>query len=642
MDSLKSYEFTFLYLINKCILLFKYISNKDQQDILYNIKIFISKLQEIFSKHDFKDCSEKKNKILEILIKFFEKIIDEKIYTLIDIKDRDNIICDVNRKAIAICENNEKKQCLNENEIIGNMFNDLKERDSNSLLQNNIRQISTDNVRQISTDNVRQTSTDNVRQTLTDNVRQTSTDNVRQTSTDNVRQTSTDNRLQSIDIGNYIYDKPYISKNIDNSNIIELEKKINNKIKYVFGEIENNIRSSLKNYLSHKEFIQYDLDKKLINNNILIESKVRDIIKELFNNDKIYSHINDLYTQLDNKNINLDTTLLENKINEITQKNNFKIEQSNNELKKKLTGEIENKITILGTIFNENIQSIFNGLNDKIVDNEKDLLKMFEEKIVKSEFNKNNFNLNYDKDINEIKLYYNNDLIAQSKINIKGLIGPKGPIGNSGMKGDTPIFRKVSFIDNNKLKFTVQDSSNIYEIFSDQSIPLGPQGIQGERGPSGNTFINLNWDQENVMKIDEDHKDSLIFMKSLCIGEKSHCLKDNSISIGGGVCYNNNSVAIGNNSKTLDSESIAFFGSTIGKKSFSYRADNVDENTVQFGKKDKISYAINSFNINSKEINLDCDTLNIRSNKYENKIIKDLENRIIFLEKKIVDILKKI
>ena len=42
MDNLKSYEFTFLYLINKCILLFKYIDKDNQKDILYNIKVFIN------------------------------------------------------------------------------------------------------------------------------------------------------------------------------------------------------------------------------------------------------------------------------------------------------------------------------------------------------------------------------------------------------------------------------------------------------------------------------------------------------------------------------------------------------------------------------------------------------------------------
>ena len=38
-DNFKSYEFTFLYLINKCILLFKYININYQKEILYDIKI---------------------------------------------------------------------------------------------------------------------------------------------------------------------------------------------------------------------------------------------------------------------------------------------------------------------------------------------------------------------------------------------------------------------------------------------------------------------------------------------------------------------------------------------------------------------------------------------------------------------------
>ena len=50
MDIIKSNEFNFLYLINKCILLFKYISNEHQKNILIDIKIFIHKLEEKFSK----------------------------------------------------------------------------------------------------------------------------------------------------------------------------------------------------------------------------------------------------------------------------------------------------------------------------------------------------------------------------------------------------------------------------------------------------------------------------------------------------------------------------------------------------------------------------------------------------------------
>jgi hypothetical protein len=60
MDNYKSYDFTFLYLINKCILLFKYIDTYYQKEILYDIKIFINKLEQIFSNGDFKDNNKKK------------------------------------------------------------------------------------------------------------------------------------------------------------------------------------------------------------------------------------------------------------------------------------------------------------------------------------------------------------------------------------------------------------------------------------------------------------------------------------------------------------------------------------------------------------------------------------------------------
>ena len=73
-DNYKSYEFTFLYLINKCILLFKYIDNEYQKEILNDIKLFINKIQDFFLKIDFKTNEEKKNKILDLLIDYFETI----------------------------------------------------------------------------------------------------------------------------------------------------------------------------------------------------------------------------------------------------------------------------------------------------------------------------------------------------------------------------------------------------------------------------------------------------------------------------------------------------------------------------------------------------------------------------------------
>ena len=620
MDNLKSYEFTFLYLINKCILLFKYIDKDNQKDILYNIKVFINKLETIFSKTDFKDSIEKKNKILEVLIKYFENIIDNKVINLITDFNKTNIIIEVEKQALLICENDEKKGNIKtDNLLYESLFNKEKFIEKENMYKK-------------------------------------------------IDSTKTNNK-NKLDYKEIILNKNniYNEKVENNSDFVEFEKKINNKIKSIFYEIENNIKASFKEYFSHTEYVEYDLDKKfntkLQQNNEIVENKIRDILKELTINkeqninDKIYEYINtslkyqinDLYGYFESIikehfNNSTNSFLIDDRLKTFEKDIEYKVELSNTDIKKKINSEIENKISLLGTIFNESIEKIFNGLNQKIIDNEDDLLKMFEDKIKKSEFNKHNFNIQFDKDVNEIKLYYCNDLITSTKLNIKGLIGPKGPEGNPGQKGETPIIRKIRFTDNNKIKLIIQDSNsnNIYEVVSDESVPSGPQGIQGERGEPGKSNINLKWDQENVMRIDEDNNDSLIYLKSLCVGEKSHCLKNNSISTGGGVCYNDNSLAIGQNSKTLDSESVAIFGSTVGKKAFSYRADNVDENCVQFGKKDKTTYNINSYDIKSKEINFECDIFKIKTNKYENNKIKEMEEKIAFLEKKMAEILKKI
>lgn len=540
MDNLKSYEFTFLYLINKCILLFKYIDNNHQKNILYDIKIFINKLQNL---------SLDKNKILEVLIEYFQQIIDSKIYKFL-IGNKDSILKEVEIKALYICEQNESNKRISENISIKPDIN-LYEYEKNKDIIN-------------------------IEQKINNNLNNT---------------------------------KEIIKNSLlENNN--DLEKKVNNKIKSIFNEIENNIKNTLKDYLAHTESIEHEYDKKFSEkmkaNNIFIENKV----KELLCNDTLYEYINN--------SIKFQITDIYAYVENIINTN--------------MKNEIEQKIILLGEIFNKNINTAFNDIKN----NENDLFKT-----LKDTYNKNNFKIIFDKEQNEIRLCYCNEIISSTKINIKGLIGPKGPDGKKGDKGETPIIKKINLI-NNKIKFIVQDSNNIYEVISDENIPCGPQGIQGERGEPGKSYTDIKWEQDNVMRIDKENNNSLIFLKSLCIGDKSHCLKDNSVSIAGGKCYQNNSLSFGNESKTLDSESIALFGSCIGKKAFSYRADNIDENCIQFGKKDKLNYNISSFNIVSKDIIFDCDTFKIKTNKYENNKIKELEDKILVLEKKLSDIIKKI
>jgi hypothetical protein len=83
----------------------------------------MNKIQEIFSKGYFNNDIEKKNKILEILICYFEKLINEKIYGLIDIQNKNYFLSEIDKIVLLICENSEKK---NNNIYTENNFLDLK------------------------------------------------------------------------------------------------------------------------------------------------------------------------------------------------------------------------------------------------------------------------------------------------------------------------------------------------------------------------------------------------------------------------------------------------------------------------------------------------------------------------------------
>ena len=294
---------------------------------------------------------------------------------------------------------------------------------------------------------------------------------------------------------------------------------------------------------------------------------------------KIKSDLNQVYEYLEeNKKVlkeleHIKETILENE---------KRIHSMENNIFKKVNVNFEEKVKLLTEIFNQTMSNISSKLNHKMNQLEKDhsssslhqdLLENLEKKINKTSLDKNNFEIKYNKEKNEIELYYFQELITSTKLNIKGLIGPRGPQGPQGDKGDLTIIRKINIEPDHKLKFTLQNGKHVYELNTENSLPQGPQGIQGhkgEKGEPGQINVNIKWDQNDVMKINKEHNDSLIFLKSLCIGEQSHCLKNNSLSIGGGICYKDNSISIGNQAKTFDSNSMAFCGSTLGKNAISY------------------------------------------------------------------------
>jgi hypothetical protein len=390
----------------------------------------------------------------------------------------------------------------------------------------------------------------------------------------------------------YLY---HLQKNTEEN--YDFENKIDVKLKHICKDFKNSLEECL-NY-----------------NSSLIENKINEktnvILEEFYKNNKLYDKLNN--------HLRVEINEIYDFVNTLIKENNLDEKIYQLELNNK--NDLEIKINKLVTIFNDKIEEIFYKTHNII-----------------NQFEKNSFKLQFNKETNDIKLFYIDELISSANINIKGLIGPKGP---EGKKGDSPIFRNVMITPDNRLKFIIQDANQIYEILSDNIIPSGPmgkEGPKGEKGDPGKSYTDLKLNQENIMRIDKDEENSLILLKSLCIGDKSHCLKDNSLSIGGGICYKDNSMSFGSNSKTLDSNSISLFGTCIGKNSFSYRSENVDENRMEVGRKDKNNYNIEGIKLVSKEIYIECDKLNIKTNIYENNKLKELEEKINYLEKKLINL----
>lgn len=438
-------------------------------------------------------------------------------------------------------------------------------------------------------------------------------------------------------------------KNVNFEGNQDINNLLNNKINLFFNQIKDDLLYNVKNIIDKK--LENNWSDNNVQSSTYIQKKIKEFLKLFLKNDKVYNNIveqmnneiNNIYENFNKfKNQQTDLELL---IQKYITNNEEKINSIEKTVCKKINLDLENKIKLLTNIFNDtmktsidSINNNFNYFNNSKL-NEQQIIKNIENKILNNNnFSKNNFDIKFNKENNEMELYYFKDIIASTKMNIKGLIGPKGPQGVKGDQGDITIIRNIEVNPDETIKFTMQNGMSIYEVNTENKLPKGPRGEKGnigQKGDPGDVNINLKWNQDNVMKVNKENFDNLIFLKSLSIGENSHCLKNESLSIGKSICYNDNSISIGKNAKTLDSNSIAFFGNTIGKNAFSYLAEDVDENCMKFGHKEHNKYNIDNISLKAKEIILDCDELILKDNNFKNNKIVELEEKIEFLTKEI-------
>ena len=355
------------------------------------------------------------------------------------------------------------------------------------------------------------------------------------------------------------------------------------------------------------------------------------------------NELSTIYNKLNNiKETQQNILLLIEKYNS---ENEQKINEVETNIFKKINISLSEKIKLLVNIFNTSIADQLKNVNvNELKENE--ILEKLEQKLFKnnhSSFSKNNFDLNFSKENNEIQLLYFGEIISSIQLNLKGLIGPKGPPGSKGDKGDITHIRNIEINKDDTVKFVLQNGTDIYEVNTDNKLPQGPRGekgSKGEKGDTGNIEMNIKWEQENVMKINKENTNNVQFLKSLSIGENGHCLKNNSISIGNSICYKENSLTLGNNAKTFNTNSIAFFGNTLGKNAFSYFAEDVDENCVQFGSKEGHHYNIEHITFKAKRIEFDTEDFILNNSTFKDKEINALEEKINALYEEI-NLIKK-
>ncbi len=674
----ESLETQFIYSIHKTLLSFSHLNSNNQKIVINDIKNFIQKLTLIFQNQSVLSPQEKRFKIIDILVKYLDRLFNFQIYHYLIKDDKNDILKQIDDEAkestLHHLRKIHKKKNIDSESVFQSQSKTQTETqiDIKEELESDINHQSHMEQNNIEIEYINIQENDNENNQLEENnlVNEINYYNNNLDSNEQFGEITDENWRKWEDIcidrcEKYIEDnlknieKKWIEKLIEcKRNITTLDKEVDNKVELVirskFVDMENHIKKFIRENLTkiyQLESDNQDKTSKLIESTKLeydsiIQERITESMKIQYN--ELYKFINNSLEESVNNANKIEEELnnrINNKIGEyikevngklkenifnIIEKNkelknwkddfikNFltQINDSDSPIKNLINSEVENKIQLLSSIFQTNISEYFEKISSKINDHQKEFINSINPNIL------NQLNLQFSKDLNEIQLLHSDNLISSIKLSVKGMIGPKGPQGKS------PKIKSIKFNNDSKLIFTIEGDNNDYDIVSESSIPVGPQGPKGEKGEPGTIYNDLKYQDYSVFRIDSENNNQIILLKSLSIGDNSHCLQNNSLAIGGGTCYKSESISIGRKSKTCDNESIALFGTTTGKNAFAYRSTNVDDYQVKFGdnKND-----IESFEINSKKIILNAEQIellgNIKIQRYEDRI-QQLEQKI--------------
>lgn len=652
-----SIETNFVLFIHKTLLSFSYLERNQQRFILRDLQQFIYRLTQLFKNSSTPTSldgtrpfgasmhrDERRLKIIEILVKYLQKLHKDQISHLISCDNKDELLKQIERDAYSHTmkhvnsketkttsihhQNNEKRV----------QFEDLKEKKNEMEI---IEEPFENETEVIDSD---EDSFDDI---YTHPISQ---------------QPSFIELDEKVDVELRKLEEKMVQKVIEMKRSItnldgELDRKMEIRIKSNFIEIENQIKKCIRDSLTQLYKIEGETVDKM-NGTISetkeyfekwIQQKFTDEMKHHF--DELYQYMNSSFQDSMKSLQKMEGTIserMDGRMEEIIQdiyeklKENFRMMMEKNremsdwreeweksqmkhkeDMGRNMQRDFEEKLQKLSNLFQTNFSEIIQQIQEDKLKNSKTV-----------DFG--TFHLNYLPQDHQIQLLHNQDIISTVKLNVKGMIGPKGP---PGQVGKSPKIKNIRFTHDGRVKFLIESDPETgieeYEVESNERVPSGPQGPKGEKGEPGNIYTEMKLNEKSVLRVDHENLNHLVVMKSLCVGEDSHCLQDKSLAIGGGVSMRSESFSLGKGSKTSDYQSIALYGTTHGKNAFSYRAQGVNDNEVRFGQE---KGDIEKFEVKTRRFVIDADEIELKGKI----VIQSLETKIQNLEKKIQDLQKRL
>ncbi len=617
----------FIYLLNKCSMLYIHLDKDIKKDVLYNIKDFILTLQETFdNNNDLKNLNieDKKEKILSTLIPYLDKLTTHFMikHISIDENKKEFLIKEIDISSLSYA-----RKLINEthnNQINHNNNSDNNNSDNNNFDNNNFDNNNADN-----------NNSDNNNDNTNNN-----DNNILEVKKCEIKESK---GKESMDIKKYYFQEQInkvtdkITNHIDDK-MISLHEELNTFFKKKFDLLNEENKELFKN--SNKDFHQH-IQNQFENHKNESSSYLTYVSQ------KIYQEIEKKLFELEKNNKELTTSYIDSNYNKIRDEIRDKIMY---DLENQIKNEIYSKIDKLTHILNKNLES---SLKNATHLNNEEIKEFMNKKIEEYEYLIKNtpYILHYDKVSNMISLTNNEEVLSSISLPlIQGPKGDRGPQGERGERGSIPLFKNIDVTKDGYISVIVQDENRSYELKSAnkinipvqtipvQTMPLQHQPMVGKEKEIINVtkvIHDLHFDKSHVMRLDSNNDHNLIILKSLSIGENSHCIRPNSLSIGGATTFQEHSLAIGQKSQTLSKNSIALFGSTSGENAFAYNAQNVPSNQFIIGSNNDNIYNIQKINLNAEYIHLN--SKNISISAYDEKI-KALENKISYLEKHIVHV----